>query len=127
MWQAVGNFFFGDLSREARTAVWRVSITAFLVFHIFWACGWIPGIPGFAMAAEYQGLQDEVQTVKETLLEKDLIESQERFCHARVGGNLTAMRYAEERRRRLLGEFRAMTDEAFNLPSCMELGIDQRN
>lgn len=117
------DLLFADLDQAQRTAIWRVGITALLVFHVSWACGWVPGLPGFAMATDYQVLSVKVNRVERSLLEKDLVEAQERFCNARAGGNITAQRYAEERRRRLSGEFRAVSVAPMSLPSCTELGI----
>lgn len=130
MKKLLADFLLGDLDREQRTAVWRIALACVFVGHVSWACGWLPGIPGFAMAAEqdalaasHLALSGTVNRVEVSLLEKDIIEAQERFCKAALAGNTEAQRYAEERRRRLLQEWQDMKGQAFDLPSCSELGI----
>jgi hypothetical protein len=35
-------------------ATWRVVVVMVFGGHVVWACGWLPGIPGFAMAGEVE-------------------------------------------------------------------------
>lgn len=120
----LSDLLLGDMDRQQRTGVWRIAITLLAAGHIAAAYGWLPGMSGFVLASDYQGLANNVRKVEASLLEKDIIEAQERFCKARVVGNTDAQRYAEERRRRLLREWVEMTGREFTPPTCAELGIN---
>ena len=120
----LSDLLMADLDRNQRTAVWRVCLTALIGLYVSWGFGWLPGNSGFAMASDFYALSDTVTKVELSLLEKDIIEAQERFCISRLNGNREAQRYAEERRRRLLLEWRGLTGIAYDLPSCAALGIE---
>lgn len=117
------NLLLGDLDQEQRTAVWRIGLTFLILGHVSWACGWLPGISGFAMAADYERLAGTVDKVTVSLLEKDIIQAQERFCLAIRDRNPEAQRYALDRRRKLMQQWLDLKDKPFALPTCQELGI----
>jgi hypothetical protein len=37
---------------KSPTAAWRIVVTLVVGGHIMWACGWVPGLAGFALAAD---------------------------------------------------------------------------
>lgn len=49
---------------KSPTVAWRLIVTLIVGVHIAWACGWLPGIQGFALAAE---VDDETTTIKSRL------------------------------------------------------------
>lgn len=56
-----------QILRELSTspvAAWRVVILLLIGGHISWACGWIPGIDGFALAGE---VDDKIAQLDERL------------------------------------------------------------
>ena len=117
------DLLLADLDPAQRTVLWRVGLTAALVFHVSWACGWIPGMTGFAMAADYHFLAEKVDSIELSLLEEKIIEAQERLCRADAENNVPAMRYSAERLRELVYEYESMTGKIFRVPQCNELGI----
>jgi len=45
-------------------AAWRVVVIMVGGGHIAWACGWLPGIQGFAMAGEVEGLENKLVAIE---------------------------------------------------------------
>lgn len=46
---------FGTALLTSPVAAWRIVIIIVVGGHIMWACGWLPGMPGFALAADVDG------------------------------------------------------------------------
>lgn len=60
----------GDLIKSP-VAAWRVAILSILslfAFHVAWACGWVPGIPGFAMAADVSELVGKQAQIEQAVV-----------------------------------------------------------
>ena len=117
------HLLFADLDPAQRAKLVQIGIVVFIGFHVAWACGWIPGIPGFAMAGDVTQLSGKVSGIEQSLLEAEIIEAQERLCKADAENNVPAMRYSAERLRELAYQYESMTDKVFRLPTCNELGI----
>ena len=117
------DLLLADLDPAQRTALWRIGITGLISFHVAWACGWIPGMTGFAMAGDFHFLAEKVDSIEISLLEAEIIEAQERFCRAELDSNIPAKRYSAERLRELVYEYEKLTSMIFRLPTCNELGI----
>jgi hypothetical protein len=110
------DFLFKDMSTEQRTAVWRMGMTAVLVFHIALVHGCLPGVAGFADA-------ETVETIQVTMLEESIIEAQGRFCTSQMNENSEALPFTEQRRRRLAQKWLELKGAPFDMPSCAALGI----
>lgn len=80
--QDLRDWMVADMPPRAKVALWRGSITALLLFHIFWACGWVPGMPGFALAAHAEDTNSEVRQLRIELLERDLLDAHALRCAA---------------------------------------------
>ena len=120
----------GDMTDQQRRAVWRTAFIAILGLHIFWACGWLPGVSGFAMASDFKLIKNEVEILKDevgdirtALLVKDIETAQQRICEAQKANNTKALRYAAERKTELTRRFVESEGRNPVIPSCAELGI----
>lgn len=106
-------------SAEAVGAVWRVLITLLLLVHIAFACGWLAafGLPGFALAADFRALGDDVRTVQADVIDAQIFETRMRHCEA-TGDTRTALL---QRLNRLLLRYQELTGRPYPLPRCEDL------
>ena len=44
------------------TAAWRVLVAFVITMHVAWACSWLPGISGFALAADLEASKLETNS-----------------------------------------------------------------
>jgi hypothetical protein len=139
MRELVNDIIAGELDTNQRRGLYRFGIFALLVLHIFLACGWLPGFEHmrFAQADEVgnvlkrvedverdlDGVRSEVRAIQQHLDVKDLELAQERICRAALTGNAEAVRYAAERKTKLIRSFRQATGQTPYVPTCEELGI----
>lgn len=56
-----------DLSPAMKTVLWRVLITILVGVHVAWACGWLPGISGFAMADDLKQMNRDISRLEQTI------------------------------------------------------------
>ena len=49
---------------KSPTVAWRLLATVIICVHIAWACGWLPGIQGFALA---ENVEEENKTIRSRL------------------------------------------------------------
>lgn len=54
---------FSSLPRGVRYTIQVWVVTALFVSHIAWACGWIPGVSGFAFASDIDDVQHDLQAL----------------------------------------------------------------
>lgn len=80
---------------ESQTAVWRVAIMLVVGAHVVWACGLLPGMPGFALAADVQD-----NTLKLGQIEKSVncnaIESEIKRLRSELRDNETRLIEAQQ-------------------------------
>jgi hypothetical protein len=141
----LANFVTGDMEPGERQAAARVVLWAIVVSHIAWACGWIPGLQGFAFASEVddkiaevvrplerqlRGLERDVADVRKeqraarvTALEGLLFETRRAQCSAIRDENREAMRFYAQRMDQLRAEYHGTTGREYAPASCSELGI----
>jgi hypothetical protein len=100
-------------------ALWQIGLTAFVTFHVAWACNWLPGIGGFAMAADVEKLQRDVHTIIVAQVRGDLFAVRVKQCEAMKEGRPTAV-YAEKLQD-LLAIYEDATGGTYRLPLCQEM------
>lgn len=98
--------------------IWQMLITFFGAFHVAWACSWLPGIPGFAMAADAHEIKQAVDELRQNLLEKAIFDTRILQCTAMEEGN---GRVYAEKLRGFLVEYKETTGHDYPLPACDEL------
>ena len=107
---------------------WRLNHSMLLIFvgtamgvHILWACGFIPGVPGFARSDELHSVVDAVTEAKLMLIDQAVIEARRNQCEFRKEGNVAAQEFAAARVRELVHRWNDMEpDNKYHLPSCDE-------
>lgn len=65
--------------------IYRVSnfaVVMLLVLHVLWACGFLPGLQGFALAAETDKIRGKVDTILMLSLEDRMRGLSEELCKA---------------------------------------------
>jgi hypothetical protein len=85
------------------------------LFHIAWACGQIPGLNGFAMAAEQTQLKADITSIKLQMLDREILETRKEQCNNPNKGFFT--RRIQELHQRWYNE----TKISYILPRCEEL------
>lgn len=116
------DLFELSLAEDSRTAAyWRLFIALLLTTHIAWACGWLPGVSGFAFAGEVHKLTTEFREHLVTDLEEKLFNMQERLCELRFDPDKYSVdkeaRY-KERIRNLMRAYRDLADHNYVLDQC---------
>lgn len=113
---------------ERQLGVWRAFIataTLLLMFglagHIAWACGYIPGLPGFARAQDVHELKTDFRKQQIRLLEQALLDMRARQCRAIVDDNREAKRFTAERMAQLSTEYYALAGYLYPVPDCNAL------
>lgn len=106
--------------RRWRLMVWAIQwfTLSFLGAHIAWACNWLPGVPGFALAADVVGIQSSLQNLTVDLLSKNIFEMRIRQCRAVASG--TQQIYTEQLQK-LLDQYQSIAGKTYLLPACSEL------
>lgn len=89
----------GDAS-PITLARWRLAVAGgffAMAFHVAWACGWVPGLPGFAEARDLREQQVIVQEVAQgqnlilvRLIAADIETARQRQCQALRENNRAA-------------------------------------
>lgn len=102
--------------------LWVVSII--LAFHVLWACGWIPGMPGFALdtdisevKVELRDLTLELRQQRVDYLEERILTAYAEHCRA---DELSLKQIHQRRLQRLLRLYQDVTGRAYPLQRCAE-------
>lgn len=110
---------------------WRLSIFAvclLFLFHILYACGWLARFgfgEGFATAADFKSLSQEVKDIKVDLLEQRIYEAQKLRCESQKSQNYVALQFYINQVNKMHREYAiAMKGVLLQVPTCQELGID---
>jgi hypothetical protein len=105
-------------------ARWRLMMFAAMVavaVHITWACGLLPGLPGFAMAADVSQIGRDVTNLREQILTGQIFETRIRQCKAVFEGNSDAKHFWSEKLGELQLEYVRLTGQPYPIPQCSEL------
>lgn len=136
----VWSLVWGDASPSERARTLRVAFRALILFHIAWACGWLPGWQGFARAEEVDGkIQTAIEPIQKQLTEINqklaISEAvQRRILQGQIAAQLRDLHrfkcttLDETTRARMerdiedaQQEYRALSAERYPLPPCREL------
>lgn len=111
-------------------ARWRLAVAAgffALAFHVAWACGWVPGLPGFAEARDLQEQRTLVQRVSDgqnailiRLIRADIESSRIQQCRALQAGNRAAADGWATSLRTALAEYLSLAGREYQLRDCAE-------
>jgi len=114
-----------SLASSDAAGMWRVFTALLLVGHIAWACGWLPGISGFAFANDVDALRDEFNDYLRVDLDEKLFNMQERLCALRLDepdNRFPDREYRfKERIRVLLTAYRELVGYSYTLDQCARL------
>lgn len=67
MFATVWKIFTEDMTPLQRRIMVQTIIAGLFAFHIAWACGWLPGISGFALASDTQQVQEDIKDLRQTI------------------------------------------------------------
>lgn len=108
--------------------LWRLTLVAFntvlafiIAVHIAWACGFLPGFSGFAIASDIEDIKKDSKGLKQVILEKEIIDTAISHCSSKL--ETRAFYYA--RLIDLLKQYREIVGAQFDKPNCIELGVEQ--
>ena len=125
----VENTIKGDLAQQLR-AVLLLLVVAWVGLHGAWAADKLPGFAGPAKHSdivEQRTLIDalglKVSAIELNLMRKDILANQERMCKMILADNKDALRYATQSRSELMTQYREITGDYPQIPTCQELGI----
>lgn len=96
--------FMGDIPIEQRVTFYRMLFRGVFMLHVAWACGWLPGIQGFALAGELEKTNKEL-TIKLTAAEEKFDELKKQIAR----GTKIQIRTAYE------AELRRLNQEIFEI------------
>lgn len=106
---------------EKDLAVWRSGLSMFVFFDflalvcvILIVSGFVG--PGFAN-------RDEIESIKETLLEREIMELRRKQCEAIQSENRAALNFATDSIQRRQRESMRLSNRELSLPSCLEVGV----
>lgn len=101
--------------------LWLSAMSLAMSLHIAWACSLLPGLKGFAMAADMQDQVLATQEIRAELLEARIFDTRLRHCGALKEGNRDASRFYLEKLQGLVREYRKVTGRDYPLPDCSEV------
>lgn len=119
---SLGSIFPPNTDTGPAVRRWRVMVSLWVIFfcvHIAWACSWLPGVTGFAMASDVGKLQSAVQTIIVSQVRGSLFEVRVQQCEALKAGRPTTV-YAEKLQD-LLADYEDLTGDLYPLPACVDL------
>lgn len=131
------NLITEDLPEGAKQRFLLLVMSVFIAIHVSWACGWIPGISGFAMAQDTAEISEEVEQLREalkdqnkelgTMLRQGLDDLKRSQLEGRIN-SLHVLRCAAERRalqqeyanqiQKLQSEYRRLAGYQYPLERC---------
>lgn len=131
-------------ANQDQLAVWRASIaggyillTALGSFHVAWACGFIPNLPGFALTTDlvqteakfedkFEQLQNQFRKQELRLLEQAILDMRSRQCKVIQStgdpeNNADLKRFVAEKMAKLKYDYRNMAGYEYSVPPCGDL------
>lgn len=113
----------GDAMRSWRLnhSITLLFVTAALSVHIAWACGFIPGLYGFAHAGELMAVSKQVKETQLTLLDQSIMEARRNECRFTKQNNKDGAQFAASRLRALLSQWHDLSTHEYLLPTCDEV------
>lgn len=142
-WGRIQEILFeGMTSQQQRTVIFAV-LTLFFIFHVAWACGHIPSMPGFALASDIEDVSLELREIDKSAREAveaareqskkveglvlslhvEILEERMMSLHilrCRAGNTETKQLYAN-RIQRNLSKYRELQGYHYQLPACEDL------
>lgn len=100
-------------------ALWLILGTAFGAFHVAWACGWLPGMPGFALEVDLHKVQADVHRSLVMQYRTSIFEVRQQQCQAAREGRPLSVYTGKLQD--LMDEYDLLADQAYRLPDCNEL------
>lgn len=136
----IWSLIWGDATPIERARTARVAFRAAVVFHIVWACGWLPGWQGFARASDVDDkIEAAIDPIHKQLTEIDVKLSRSEDTQKLIlQGQLTAQirdlhrlkctttdDYTRSRMERDIEDaqqkYRALSGERYPMPACKDL------
>lgn len=111
------RILFPDMTKDQQIALSRIAWRFTLTFYIVWSLGAFStmGFPGFAMASRVNDVEDQIYYVTILVSEDNLISVRKAQCDA------ADKEFATKRLGQLLREYRKLTGNSWQVPSCEEL------
>jgi len=120
----VYEVILSGISPEVRRELMLLLLVAAFTLHVAWACGYLPRLPGFALAADVQELVSAVGRIEDSLITDriDRLESEIRNLHMLrcYASNSTRQLYAQMLDAKLV-RYRRLTQNQLTLPPCADL------
>lgn len=69
MFSTVWKAFTEDMTPLQRRIMVQSLVALLFLFHVLWACGWLPGISGFALASDTAQVQEDIKDLRRTIQE----------------------------------------------------------
>lgn len=69
---------------KSPTSGWRAFILLVVGGHIMWACGWVPGLTGFALASDVMNVQTQLEQIQKSQRISLRITLAEEICRLRA-------------------------------------------
>lgn len=140
------EWLWSDMEPEARRNVARFFLWFIVVVHIAWACGFIPGVQGFAYATDIDRkveeaispiksevaeidrkltrVEREVIAARIATLEKSLFDLRKAQCTAIARDNAEAVEFYSRQMQAVRSEFYTATGREYQAPTCAEVGTE---
>lgn len=116
----IDKLFFMEDNPNARRR-WRLTVALVLLlvgFHVAWACGFVPGLDGFARADSVAVVKSDVAMIRTELLEQRLFETRVRQCTSTTSD---ARQYHGEKLQELRRTYYSVTGHDYPVPTCEEV------
>jgi hypothetical protein len=100
------------------TRKWRLTISLVCVmflFHIAWACGLVPTLSGFALAAEQTQMKSDITSIKLQLIEREILDLRVAQC------SNPSKRFFTSRINDLRTNWQKETGVPYILPDCGDI------
>jgi hypothetical protein len=89
-------------------------------FHVAWACGWVNGLEGFALAVELEDQQESIDQILSRMIATQVEEARQAQCAAIESNNDAAVRGWSSTLTRLLAEYENEAGRSYALRACSE-------
>lgn len=116
-----------EMTKDQRRALVTSCMIFFFVFHIAWACGWVPGLPGFARADAVVVNTQRINSVMSNqneilvrLIASDIENARQSQCKAIRTQNEAAMLGWGQTLRSALAEYLSRSHRPYPLRDCGE-------
>lgn len=116
-----------EMTKDQRRALLTSCVIFFFAFHIAWACGWVPGLPGFAKAdavvansERINGLMYSQNEIIVRLIAADVENARQNQCKSIKANNEAATLGWGQTLRTALAEYQSRSHRQYPLRSCGE-------